>query len=406
MSNAGGAKDKSGDGKNAPDWGKILSGVGAVIGAIAALITALYLAGFIKPNDPDEPTSTRIAQALTETPPTPSEVPATHTRTPITPSSTATIPTVGGTWTSNGPFGVYVREVAVSPDFAEDLTVYVADWYSPGYRSTDGGKTWQEVSALGAVRVFWFSSDYYFDQTIYAGTLGAVMRSTDRGHTWEEVLTGDDYMTGASSRLVDYVESNYQKQLYRSVDGGQTWTAVGPKISEEGGYGIRVGAVSPGFDDMAVFASTTRGVYRSTDGGGSWQNVGPEMGQEDSSMEPQMAISPDYATDRTLMVIASGRAWKSTDGGDTWHLIHNAIAGKVTAIAFSPDYRSNGAIYVGFAGDGVFRVTNNEQYWTALGNGHGNKNVSTLVITTGTSPTLFAGTFDGVWQIGLNDLEP
>ena len=360
----------------------------------------------VPPTDtPRRPTVTPTSAQPTDTP-----IPLTATPRPvltITPQPTAEdIPTVGGTWQSNGPTGVYVRVVAPSPYYHQDRTVYTADWYSSGYRTTDGGKTWQEVTELrDGVRTFWFSRLFDMDKVILAGSLGDLWRSTDRGHSWTSVLSGGDYMTSAVDWAM-FVESTYEGTLYKSLDNGQTWTAVGPEFPDEDSYWVSVGGVSPYGGGEAVFASTTLGLYRSIDGGETWQDVELELDQPYRARVAFSPYSPVHGYGATLFVVADGKAWKSTDGGDSWHLVSSPIVGDITAIAFSPDYQSDGAIYVGFAGDGVFRVTENEQSWAVLGEGLGNKNIETLVIARGTPPTLFAGTYDGVWQIPLEDLEP
>jgi len=64
-----------------------------------------------------------------------------------------------------------------------------------------------------------------------------------------------------------------------------------------------------------VFAATPVGVYRSTDGGRSWTLPGVNSSVPFAEV---VLPSPHFEQDRTLFVCGGDALYRSTDGGDTW----------------------------------------------------------------------------------------
>ena len=185
-------------------------------------------------------------------------------------------------------------------------------------------------------------------QTFYvAAAAGGVWKSTDGGVTYDPVFDDVRYSSiGAvavapSDSMVVYVgtgESNNLRSsswgggVYRSADGGETWTNVGLEKSQH----IARIVVHPR-DPNTVFvaamgplwaAGGERGFYKTTDGGRTWRNtkrLGEHTGFTDIALDPR---DPDviYAATmqrdrRAYSFVAGGpesRVWKSTDGGESW----------------------------------------------------------------------------------------
>ena len=186
--------------------------------------------------------------------------------------------------------------------------------------------------------------------TLYIGVGdGGVWRSRNYGRTWTPIF--DDQPTqsiGAiavapSDPLVLYVASGEGLQrpdlsvgdgIYRSSDGGETWTHLGLRDGQQ----IPGLAVDPRDPDR-VFAAVLghpygpneeRGLFRSTDGGATWEKVlylDEDTGAYDVDIDPE---NPDtvYATFwqgrqgpweyGNAYGGGNGGIFKSTDGGDHW----------------------------------------------------------------------------------------
>ena len=177
---------------------------------------------------------------------------------------------------------------------------------------------------------------------------GGVWKTTDAGRTWQPIF--DDQPTGSigdiaiapSNPNVIYVGSGEGLQrpdlstgdgMYRSSDGGRTWTHLGLRDGQQ----IASIAVDSK-DENRLFVAVLghpygpnpeRGVYRSTDGGKSFQRV---LYKDEDTGAFQVEFDPKDR-DTIYADLWTGRqgpwengAWqgkesglfKSTDGGDTW----------------------------------------------------------------------------------------
>ncbi|MGW2256523.1 1,4-beta-glucanase [Streptomyces sp. NPDC001780] len=178
--------------------------------------------------------------------------------------------------------------IAVSADGTTLLWSFV-HWDGtkhPGFRSTDSGASWAEVTTFprGAVPV----ADPV-DRTrfyVYDTDAGAVYRSTDSGATFTRGASGlpsgdvQFRIAAAPGRSGDLWLSAKWNGLYRSTDGGASFTKV---TSCWGSYALGFGRAAPGAAYPAVFQTGATenfvGVYRSDDTGASWIRVNDDTHQ-------------------------------------------------------------------------------------------------------------------------------
>lgn len=208
-------------------------------------------------------------------------------------------------WRSIGP-NRGGRSIAVAGSVARPNEYYFGATGGGVWKTTDGGLTWRPVSdrffrssSVGALAVSPSNPD-----VVYAG-MGEVQL---RGN----IIQGDG--------------------VYRTSDGGQTWTHVGLERTRAIGR-VRVHPQNPDIVWAAALgdpygATPDRGVFKSTDGGKTWARVlfrDERTGAVDLVIDPN---NPDvlYASlwevFRTPHSLSSGGPgsglFKSTDGGTTW----------------------------------------------------------------------------------------
>jgi photosystem II stability/assembly factor-like uncharacterized protein len=191
-------------------------------------------------------------------------------------------------------------------------------------------------------------------QTLYAAVNDVfygptVQRSTDMGRTWQAghsapSYAGDDpekvtrvwSLLPAPSEGQGVVYAGVEASgLFRSEDGGDTWTEVASLRAHpthetwnpgNGGKCLHTITLDPAHAGRMYVAASAGGAYRTDDGGNTWQpiNTGvrvdfmpggiqyPESGQ----CVHKVAMSPTRA--ERMWMQNHGGVYRSDDGGDTW----------------------------------------------------------------------------------------
>jgi photosystem II stability/assembly factor-like uncharacterized protein len=311
-----------------------------------------------------------------------------------------------------------VGDIAVSPAYAENQTVF-AIVRGKLMRSTDRGRTWVEiVRGVGGetqvlARVAVAPSD---ERVVYLTTRGdGVLRSEDGGTTWRLANRGlanldlQEVAVSPVSPDVALTAGGVFGGLFRTEDGGASWSAVGDfervtslaflpdgsrllagdaqghltTFTDAGatrdgvltlGRGDAITAITTGAaDDSAdvVFVATALGrLFRSDDGGRSFARAGDGLpGEEVMSLE----LSPDYARDATLWASTwHTGVYRSTDEGETWEPMSDGLTtdtqaddvgvAQFRALAAGIDGSGNHSLFVG-GFDGFFRYDDRRRMW-------------------------------------------
>jgi len=271
----------------------------------------------------------------------------------------------GATWRHLGLDDTrQIGRVVVDPRNAD--VVFVAALghvYGPNadrgvFRSRDGGATWQKVlfknENVGAVDL---AIDPRDSRIVYAslwntrrppwsiyppsyGPGSGLYKSTDGGTTWTELKSGIPSeavgrigvaVAPTNAHRVYAIVDAKQGGLYRSDDAGATWSRVSAdqRIWGRGWYFCKVTVDSRNAD--IVYVSNTS-LYRSADGGRSWTAIKGAPGGDDYH---QLWVDPD---DPKRMVLASDQgAVVSVDGAATWSSWYNQSTAQLYHVA--ADYR-------------------------------------------------------------------
>lgn len=249
----------------------------------------------------------------------------------------------------------------------------------------DGGSIVDLVSVPGSPR------------TLYASVGGTVYRSEDGGASWTSTLLGDVLST-VYSLAVDAVDPSTvyaaQMEVLRSLDGGRTWVPVGP---------------FPGVYDIAghpriagtLYAATTRGLYQSSDGGASWKHI-RHNGLPETYRAILVVVSPagelyvafeDYATGRY-------RLFRSLDGGASWRPADGGPLQGQRVLAVAADPRSSQLLYAGTY-ESLYRSRDGGESWDKIGPPGSGPQGSAQATSLAVDPVrgyLYAGTYRGLFR--------
>jgi hypothetical protein len=162
-----------------------------------------------------------------------------------------------------------------------------------------------DTGSFGVSGVFGLSESV--SGVVYAlddSTTAKVLKSSDGGHTWEQV--GSLYHGRAIAQAPDgtlYQATNPSGYIYKSVDGGATWTPI-TSSGENSWYDISAA------ENGNIYAAVYGGyLYKSTDSGTSWTQMG--------TAKPWVSVC---SVGTRLIGLTTTQVFYSDDLGDTWDL--------------------------------------------------------------------------------------
>ena len=233
------------------------------------------------------------------------------------------------------------------------------------WKTTDYGRTWfpifdeQSTGSIGAIAVAPSNPD-----VIYVGsgeglhrpdlsTGNGMYKSTDAGKTWTHLGLEDGQQIPEiavdpknPARIFVAVLGhpygpNKERGIYRSEDGGKTFTNVLYIDENTGGDDV---AIDPNNTDVIFatlwqsregpwengeWAGTKGGIYKSTDGGNTWKKLSKDLPA--NMVQAHIAIAPS-SSNTVYVVIGTDKEneygtgtgmglFRSDDGGENWHEI-------------------------------------------------------------------------------------
>jgi photosystem II stability/assembly factor-like uncharacterized protein len=235
------------------------------------------------------------------------------------------------------------------------------------YKSTDAGKTWQQLTnssdPIGqelsrSQQIGGLAIDPKNENRVFVAALGhpygpnkerGVYRSINGGSSWEKVLYIDEN-TGAIQVTIDPSNANNvfadmwagrqgpwengawngaNSGLYKSTDGGTTWKKITRGLPTPAQGLGRIGFCIAPSDGNRLYATVDSdaegGIYRSDDAGESWYRI-----QTDSRLWSRGSDFAEVKVDPKnpdIVFSANVVTWKSADGGKNWKAFRGAPGG-------------------------------------------------------------------------------
>jgi photosystem II stability/assembly factor-like uncharacterized protein len=359
-----------------------------------------------------------------------------------------------GSWVSIGPrpttAGNFVsgRVISAAIDPRDSNVVYAGAATGGVWKTTDAGANWtpltddQPALASGSIAldpqnpdiVYVGTGELSFSGDSYHGA--GILKSTDGGASWRnipgpfaqviEVRRGtaaigavavfpqstNIVLAGAYFRGVDYEPFS---GIYRSVDGGETWSQT-----LSGAAAIRIF-----FDPTGTIAyaslgyylgSPANGVYASYDAGDTWIPINGtvpfQVPNGISVGRLELALDPNDTTGQTLYAAAASPntsapllgIYKTVDGGQNWNRIStfSLCDGQCwydLALVVHPT--NPDVLIAGGSVPAVFASLNGGLSWSSVSSRGGQSihvDLHTLTFSADAVPRLYVGSDGGLWR--------
>ena len=259
----------------------------------------------------------------------------------------------GKTWVNTGlKKALQIGGLAIDPN--DENKVFVAALghpYGPNtergvYRTVDGGKTWDRVlykdENTGAIQVtidpsnsnvvyadMWAGRQGPWENGAWDGPGSGLFKSTDGGTTWVQLTKGLPSIADGlgrigfcvsasnSQRLYACVDAKKGGGLYRSDDGGQSWTeqSTDERLWERGDDFAEC-KVDPKNPDVVYIANVV--TWKSVDAGKNWLAIRGAPGGDDYH---RLWINPEHP--EIILLVSDQGAEITMNGGQTWSSWYN-----------------------------------------------------------------------------------
>jgi len=278
------------------------------------------------------------------------------------------------------------------------------------WKSADAGTTWHNVTdhqigsaSVGAVQVCASDPDVVYigtGETQLRGNIqqgDGVYRSDDAGETWTHLGLAEaqnfarirvhpaDCETAWVAAMGKHSTSNAERGVYKTTDGGRTWSKVLYRDERTGAVDI---SLEPGNPDVLYAAmweawrkswgmssgGPGSGLFKSTDGGESWSEITRAPGMPDGVVgKIGVAVSPaDPGRVWAIIENDEGGVFRSDDAGLTWARVNAERNLRQRAFYYTRVYADPQDRDVMYAlNTGFYRSTDGGETFTSIAVPHG-----------------------------------
>jgi len=302
------------------------------------------------------------------------------------------------------PDGAPAYPMSLSIDYSNPNNLYVLTSRGNGcyfadnllFKSTDGGATWSDrISPPTSGCIF-----------------GGFFASSGGFKAIDPLDPNILYAAEADDEDIGF-------WLLKSKDGGADWTnfATFPGGLEAGVWSLAIDSrtsatLYAGMDDVPVYSDSDNsvkpgpaGVWKSSDGGTTWTAAGLDgLAVNLLLIDPRQpdviyaAAQGHYSSPRGFRGV-----FKTVDGGANWSAIDVGLdelsqtGSVVTSLVLDPV--DSAILYIGTSGGGVFKSSDGGGHWAAFSEGLGSFDIRIMAIAPGPVHTVYAGTSSGVFKI-------
>jgi len=246
----------------------------------------------------------------------------------------------------------------------------VGEWEPVGPFSHLNTGSWS--SGQGRVNVV--QIDPSNPSTVYMGTpAGGIWKSVDSGDSWT-ALSDNLPQIGVSGIAVDYSNSNtiyiatgdkdgsdtYSVGVLKSTDGGLTWNTTGLSFADTSTFAGDL-LIHP-TNNQILWCATSLGIYKTIDGGLNWTQV-------QSGNFAKGSIRLNTADSSIIYAVSNNRFYKSTNTGDSFTIITSGLPFSSGRLLLDVTEANPNYIYILSATgsnlfQGIYRSTNGGTTWT------------------------------------------
>lgn len=253
------------------------------------------------------------------------------------------------------------------------------------YKTSDSGQNWilldKGLDTANSKVIYVIKIDLVDPNIMFLGTKAgltteggkwivsdALYRSTDGGNSWtlsnKGIIPKKAYIASPPSVYDIAIDPDNHRTVYiataegvyKSTDGGVNWFWSGDNLLSTGASSI---VISPDNSKVLFTSSSLNGVCKSDDGGALWNS----LGLKDNYIKT-LAISP---TDKDIIYVGGVSIFKTTDGGKTW--VDLNLKSKYDIIPSVKDIEislQNPSVIYLATNIGVFKSSNGGEDWIEL----------------------------------------
>lgn len=212
------------------------------------------------------------------------------------------------------------------------------------YKSTDSGKTWKNIGLMNTQSISRIRIHPKNPDIVYVSALGhpygpnserGIFKTADGGKTWKKILYkgdragGEDLIIDPTNPEIIYAtiwqvyRTPYKmwggggaSGLFKSTDGGETWTELTNKPGMPAGPVGKIGVTVSPADSKRVWAiveAKDGGLYRSDDGGMTWKMINNERKIRQRAFYYSRIVADPQ--NRDVIYALNVNFYKSSDGG-------------------------------------------------------------------------------------------